>query len=79
MKTFHFGKVNYSVTVCNDVRGRYKVERKDYRGKQVAFTNESFIYDYCDEFEDEGSTKEYHEKFKLAKKLAIRLFKKKEV
>lgn len=74
MKRFSHGKVEYTITRCNDVRGAYKVERRDCRGCKTEYFNETPIYDWCDDDDYKGVEWEKH---KAAKKYIINLFKKK--
>lgn len=72
IRRFRFGNVRYEVFPCD---GKYKVVR---RGFQVAYTDDRFIYDYCDtelaRIQPVGS--EYRQNYFKAKHMAVALFNK---
>ena len=72
VRRFRFGSVTYEVFPFN---GKYKVVRN---GWQFAYTEDSFIYDYCDtelaRIQPVGS--EYRQNYFKAKHMAVALFKK---
>lgn len=72
VRRFRFGSVTYEVFPCD---GKYKVVR---RGFQVAYTDDRFIYDYCDtelaRIQPVGS--EYRQNYFKAKHMAVALFNK---
>lgn len=72
VRRFRFGSVTYEVFPFN---GKYKVVRN---GWQFAYTEDSFIYDYCDTeiFIALKHKKDYKENYFKAKHMAIALFKK---
>ena len=71
VRRFRFGSVRYEVFPCD---GKYKVVR---RGFEAAYTDDKFIYDYCDtELARRHPTgSEYRQKYFKAKHMAVALFK----
>lgn len=72
VRRFRFGSVTYEVFPIN---GRYKIVKNNWL---AAYTEDSFIYDYCDTelFIANKNDKEYKEKYFKAKHMAVALFKK---
>ena len=69
---FRFGSVTYDVY---PLEKGYKIVRN---GWQVAYTDDSFIYDYCDtdSYVALKHNEEYKQKYFKAKHMAVALFKK---
>lgn len=72
IRRFHFGSVTYEVFPHEN---GFKVVRN---GWQSAFTEDSFIYDYCDteSFIALKHNNDYKQKYLKAKHMAVSLFKK---
>lgn len=72
VRRFRFGSVRYEVFPYD---GKYKVVR---RGFEVRFTDDSFIYDYCDteSYIALKHNEEYKKKYFKAKHMAVALFNK---
>lgn len=72
VRRFRFGNVRYEVFPCED---KYKVVR---RGFEVAYTDNKFIYDYCDTelARQQPVGSEHMQNYFKAKHMAVALFKK---
>lgn len=72
VRRFRFGSVRYEVSPYKD---KYKVVR---RGFEVEYTDDKFIYDYCDTelAMTHPTDSEYRKNYFKAKHMAVALFKK---